>query len=305
MSDSRVRAAWTGCPGFPTNLCGPPRRDGGRGWDVPVGPCPRSCRVAGFSFWLGRQSADPMMQVRQPANAVPSATIAVPEPRLASPEEVKLAPQPQVAPAAEPSGARRSRPEVRIVPAPGGSADPKVAPEPRSAAEPVATPEKPVAAAASSPPKVAARVPLLQAWPPRVVAGAAGRLVQVGAFGSRRQAKRGWWHMVARLSGAEAPSGGGTRTRNSRGPHLLSVPDRHDVAGAFGSPVPAHAADRPQLRGRRPAVEVQGRAVTDHRRPMTKASCPGLQAVEDEEEPRGISRVARCSPRSPSCCLRR
>ena len=33
-------------------------------------------------------------------------------------------------------------------------------------------------------------------WNPRLVAGASGRLVQVGAFGSIRQAKRGWWFMV-------------------------------------------------------------------------------------------------------------
>ena len=33
-------------------------------------------------------------------------------------------------------------------------------------------------------------------WNPRVFAGAAGRVVQIGAFGSVPQAKRGWWYMV-------------------------------------------------------------------------------------------------------------
>jgi hypothetical protein len=33
-------------------------------------------------------------------------------------------------------------------------------------------------------------------WNPRIVTGAAGRLVQIGAFGSVHQAKRGWWFMV-------------------------------------------------------------------------------------------------------------
>ena len=33
-------------------------------------------------------------------------------------------------------------------------------------------------------------------WPSRVSAGASGRLIQIGAFGTRYQAKRGWWAMV-------------------------------------------------------------------------------------------------------------
>ena len=54
-------------------------------------------------------------------------------------------------------------------------------------------------------------------WQPRVVSGAAGRLVEVGAFGSVPQAKRGWWYMVrtypavAHLPAVVRPD------RNSRG----------------------------------------------------------------------------------------
>jgi len=54
-------------------------------------------------------------------------------------------------------------------------------------------------------------------WPPRVIRGAAGRLVQIGAFGSTHQAKRGWWFMVrsypamAHLPAVVRP------TRNSHG----------------------------------------------------------------------------------------
>jgi hypothetical protein len=36
----------------------------------------------------------------------------------------------------------------------------------------------------------------LTPWPPRVTAGAYGRLVQIGAFGSVPQAKLGWRYMV-------------------------------------------------------------------------------------------------------------
>ena len=36
----------------------------------------------------------------------------------------------------------------------------------------------------------------LEPWPVRVIEGAAGRLVRVGAFSSVHQAKRGWWAIV-------------------------------------------------------------------------------------------------------------
>jgi len=35
-----------------------------------------------------------------------------------------------------------------------------------------------------------------QPWPVRVIEGADGRLVRVGAFASVHQAKRGWWAIV-------------------------------------------------------------------------------------------------------------
>ena len=54
-------------------------------------------------------------------------------------------------------------------------------------------------------------------WNPRIAKGAAGRLAQIGAFGSIRQAKQGWWHMaraypaMRRLPAVVRPS------RNSKG----------------------------------------------------------------------------------------
>jgi hypothetical protein len=53
-------------------------------------------------------------------------------------------------------------------------------------------------------------------WPPRVVAGAAGRLVQIGAFGSTHQAKRGWWFMVRAYPAVAHLPAVVTATRNSR-----------------------------------------------------------------------------------------
>jgi hypothetical protein len=50
-----------------------------------------------------------------------------------------------------------------------------------------------------------------------VVHGAAGRLVQVGAFGSIHQAKRGWWFMVRAYPAMVHLPAVVTETRNSRG----------------------------------------------------------------------------------------
>jgi len=64
-------------------------------------------------------------------------------------------------------------------------------------------------------PKMQVAVP--KPWNPRIFAGAAGRLVQVGAFGSIEQAKLGWRYMaraypaVARLPAVVRP------IRNSKG----------------------------------------------------------------------------------------
>jgi hypothetical protein len=67
----------------------------------------------------------------------------------------------------------------------------------REVAKPVAADEQ---ASASTKTETKADTPAAAAkltpWPPRVVAGAYGRLVQIGAFGSVDQAKQGWRYMV-------------------------------------------------------------------------------------------------------------
>ena len=259
MSDSRVAGGMDRLPWLsdePVLVTAPT----GRGWDVTGWAVSAILIVAGFSFWLGSQR--PIHDEGQQASgAVPSATIAVPEPRPAAPAEVRLPPQPQVAPVAQPQVRVVRVPEVRVVPLPVPGADTKAMPEPRAAAGPAATDEKPVAAVAPSLPKVAAPV-ALKPWPPRVVAGASGRLVAnwrlwLTPAGQARLGCDG-----ARISGAEAPSGGGSSHSQFARPPLLSLPNRHDVASAFGSAVPADAAHRPQLRGGRLALEGQGRAVS-------------------------------------------
>jgi len=41
----------------------------------------------------------------------------------------------------------------------------------------------------------------MRAWPASVSQGAYGRVVRIGAYGSRRQAKLGWWKVIRRYPG--------------------------------------------------------------------------------------------------------
>lgn len=166
--------------------------------------------VAGGGFWIGLRSVQdqPAQAVRK---AAPTATLRLPAPRPAEPEvkmlaqpEVKSAPVPQVrqAPAREvPSAPSAAAKQVRR-----NAADSAPVSEEQAKAEAI-----PVAAA----PKPEAVIPT--PWNPRMFAGAAGRVVQIGAFGSIHQAKSGWRFMVraypavARLPAVVRPA------RNSKG----------------------------------------------------------------------------------------
>jgi hypothetical protein len=114
---------------------------------------------------------------------------------------VKTAPQVRPAPVRE----------IRISPPPAvRKAPPKVEKE-AAVPEEQAKAETPVAAA-----KAPEYVPP-RPWNPRVFQGAAGRVVQIGAFGSIHQAKLGWRYMtraypaLAHLPAVVRP------TRNSKG----------------------------------------------------------------------------------------
>src|SRR5438067_5101962 len=110
-----------------------------------------------------------------------------------------------------------------------------------------------------------------------------GRRVRLGASGQARLVVHG-----PHLSGGRAFA----RRRQARPqlerPNLLPLSGGNDLAGPFRSALPAHGADPPQLRRRGAAVESQGRAVTDDRA-YDDGQLPWLQAVEDEDEPRGVS----------------
>lgn len=161
--------------------------------------------VGGAAFWLGMDSIQEATPTA-PQRAEPSTTVALPAPRAAEPV-VQTPERPEVTP--QPVREVRSGPtrEVRIAPPTKAISKETASPAPEAAKPEVIAPA-PVAAPLPVP---------LQPWNPRVVNGAAGRLVQVGAFGSISQAKQGWWYMaraypaMRRLPAVVRP------TRNSKG----------------------------------------------------------------------------------------
>jgi hypothetical protein len=135
----------------------------------PLGIALLMLATAAISYWLGTQSwtlfSDSPEAVQAPAETIP-----LPEPVLAEPEiltepEVESPPPPPVA-----------QPAQRIPRA--------TAPARRTA------PAKPKAVGRDE--AKAKETRSNQPWPVRKVEGSAGRLVHVGTFASRRQAKRGW-----------------------------------------------------------------------------------------------------------------
>ena len=151
--------------------------------------------VAGIFFWLGTRSTT--SEAPLPFGSPPAATVKVPQGQAAQPQ-VQIASQPQVATAPAPEVRQEPTPQVRIAPPPVRRV--VIREIVRQVVTEAPKPEQPAAAAASqaasAPAKTAPRPAQLTPWPPRVVAGASGRLVEIGAFGSVAQAKQGWRHMI-------------------------------------------------------------------------------------------------------------
>jgi hypothetical protein len=154
--------------------------------------------VAGAGFWLGTRSVEklPAPTVRQTGPAI---TIPLPEARPSQPE-VGLPAQPEVLTTPVPEVRPAPAPQVRIAPPPqkaaGKEAAETAAPAEQAAPQAIAAVEQP---ATAPKPVVASPRPQpvpLRPWQPRVVSGAAGRLVEIGAFGTVPQAKLGWRYMV-------------------------------------------------------------------------------------------------------------
>jgi hypothetical protein len=225
MSDSRAAAGLDRLPWL-TDEPSPkaPRANRG-GRDITPWAVAAMLAVAGASFWLGTRNETS----ERPQSAQPSATVPLPQPR--SGQQVHIARQLDVSPAPAPEVRPYPSRQVRAAPSRAIRLTRSEMLEARRAAAerrleaklsqsaPQEARRKPAASVQpqqAAPVRVARPVPL-RIWPSRVVAGASGRLVQIGAFGSVLQAKRGWWHMVraypavAHLSAVVRPA------RNSNG----------------------------------------------------------------------------------------
>jgi hypothetical protein len=167
------------------------------GWAVAV-----ALAIAGGAYWLGTQSGQPSGEAVR-ANLAPDSQLKVPEP--AAQPQVEIAKAPEVRPAPVPVVAV---PEPPLAKSPRAVAAPSSKPQTASQ-QPAPPPAKPVSVAPAPQP--------LALWPSRQVKGAAGRLVQIGAFGSREQAKLGWRHMQRAYPAVGRLPAVVVEARNSRG----------------------------------------------------------------------------------------
>jgi len=205
---SRVEAAADRLPWLPDEPRPPQRKR--RGGVLPSASAAMAM-VAVAGFWLGTRSIDE--QPQSSPHAAPSATVRLPEPKVSQPSTLHLPAEPEIRPAPAPEVRPAPVREVRIVTprSEKPAAKPSEAPSDAAAVPSTPAPPAPIAPA----PSKAFVTP--KPWNPRIASGAAGRLVQIGAFGSIHQAKLGWWHMVraypavAHLPSVVRPS------RNSRG----------------------------------------------------------------------------------------
>ena len=129
--------------------------------------------VAGAAYWLGfRTAAQTSMDNNSEQLAAP-VTVPLPGPSETPRTEIPTVvvdPAPRVAPiAATPPPVVKVEPSPRSAPAPTPQAKPK---------------------AAKAAPAASSKAQAI--WPVRVEAGASGRMVRIGTFASRQQAKRGW-----------------------------------------------------------------------------------------------------------------
>ena len=180
--------------------------------------------VAVTGFWVGSRSVEE--QPASPVRRIPSTTVQLPEIRPAQPE-VRISPPPEIRSAPIPVVRQAPAPEVRIAQPRQRSAPPETA-TPAAPARQAVQPSQvrvkqgvpaPAPAPAQATPAVRPQPQFVlpKPWNPRIAAGAAGRLVQVGAFGSTYQAKRGWWFMVRAYPAMSHLPAVVRVSRNSRG----------------------------------------------------------------------------------------
>ena len=181
-------------------------------WTVPV-----LAIVAAGGFWMGTRSVHEAPAQQHAA----STTVRLPPPRAAAPDQVRIAPQPEISPVPVPEIHPAPVREIHFAAPPehrveARSAEKAEAVENQASAMPAqSSPAQIISPAAVPAPAQKFGVP--RAWNPRVSSGAAGRLAQIGAFGSVHQAKRGWWFMVHDYPAMAHLPAIVRETRNSKG----------------------------------------------------------------------------------------
>ncbi|MGE5562512.1 MAG: hypothetical protein ACM3ZV_04300 [Bacillota bacterium] len=215
MSQARAAAGLDRLPWLADEPAPPRKRGGNRelaGWAVAA-----VLVVAGASYWIGAHSWQ-QPSTQQPA-IEPTTTVPLPQARPAEPPQPRVIfePAPQVSPAP-----RREVPiaKPRLEKATVERSAPAPAPEPAAPAR-----ERPSngtaaaqpAAAAPPTPAPAATPKPLTAWPATQSQGAYGRIVRIGAFGTRQQAKLGWRYMVRAYPAVAHLQATVVESRNSRG----------------------------------------------------------------------------------------
>jgi len=165
--------------------------------------------IAGASYWMGAHSGQKLPAPTQAAR--PSTTVALPQPQVTEPPQpqVALEPEPQVVPAPV-RQVPIARPRIEKRPVHRQPAEAPIEEAPAAVAPP------PVALPAPQPVPSAAPKPLTL-WPATQSQGADGRIVRIGAFGSRLQAKLGWRYMVEIYPAVAHLPAAVVETRNSRG----------------------------------------------------------------------------------------
>jgi len=208
----------------------------GRGRELAGWAVAATLAIAGGSYWLGTQMGDRPAGEEPRISTQPQSTVQLPQPRDAAPASgSETFPQPEVRPApvptvtvAEPAVTRPERSKSRGQPTRrklspmdmSGSdlsktvAEQEAAPPKREATKAVVTPPRVKAAPTARP---LARAQQLKLWPSRQASGASGRLVQIGAFGSRQQAKLGWRRMTRSYPAVGRLPAVVVESRNSRG----------------------------------------------------------------------------------------
>lgn len=225
MTDSRAALGMDRLPWLSDEPARPSARLRGGGRDLLGWLIAAIFVVAGISYWVGTRTGGEDAVPQAVPGASRNSTVPLPEVSRAAPsEDIQRVSPPDVRPVPQP--------EVQRVTERAAPSKPSWRPLPRTVSKTVAervqrtvaTEERDRVAAAQRGAPVSTLVPVntqnIRLWPARVSSGAAGRVVQIGAFGTTLQAKRGWVHMARAYPGVKRLPAVVVETRNSRGRHF-------------------------------------------------------------------------------------